>query len=73
MSTADIDRAREAAQPLKELFGISDEVHQFFIPGRTASAFDLGLDVAGICAGCWLFLTARLFYYRLMTSFRPLS
>ena len=55
------------------LFGISDEAHQFFIPGRSASAFDLGPDVAGICAGCWLFLTARSFYYRLVTDFRPLS
>jgi len=55
------------------LFGISDEVHQFFVPGRTVSAFDLGLDVAGICAGCWLFLTGRHFYYRLMTDSGSLS
>ena len=32
------------------LFAISDEVHQSFVPGRTASLLDVLLDVLGIIA-----------------------
>lgn len=32
-------------------FGIIDEFHQFFIPGRNASLMDLGADVVGFCVG----------------------
>lgn len=27
------------------LFAISDEIHQSFVPGRTASLMDIGLDL----------------------------
>jgi len=30
------------------LFGISDELHQYFVPGRQADKFDLLIDCAGI-------------------------
>jgi len=33
------------------LFSISDEIHQSFIPGRTASIQDFGLDLVGILLG----------------------
>ena len=33
------------------LFSISDEIHQSFIPGRTASIADFGLDLIGIFSG----------------------
>jgi len=33
------------------LFSISDEIHQSFIPGRTASMADIGLDLIGILIG----------------------
>jgi len=33
------------------LFAISDEIHQSFIPGRTASFMDIGLDLIGILCG----------------------
>jgi len=38
------------------LFGIADEVHQHFIPGRTMSIGDLCLDVLGLMAGFGIFL-----------------
>ena len=33
------------------LFAISDEFHQYFVPGRTASIMDFGLDLLGILFG----------------------
>lgn len=29
------------------LYGLSDEVHQFFVPGRTADSYDLIADITG--------------------------
>ena len=36
------------------LYGISDEFHQSFIPGRTADVLDVAADVAGGLLGTWL-------------------
>jgi VanZ family protein len=33
------------------LYGVSDEVHQMFVPPRTADPYDLLADVLGACAG----------------------
>ncbi len=37
------------------LFAISDETHQSFVPGRTASFMDVGLDFLGIFFGLGMF------------------
>ncbi|MFP7755919.1 VanZ family protein [Thermodesulfobacteriota bacterium B35] len=39
-------------------YGISDEFHQSFIPGRTPSAWDLAADTLGavLCSAGWYFL-----------------
>ena len=37
------------------LFAISDEIHQSFIPGRSASYIDVGLNITGILCGLSLF------------------
>jgi len=39
------------------LYGLSDEFHQMFVPGREADWHDLVADAVGGCAGaalCWL-------------------
>jgi len=36
------------------LYGISDEFHQYFIPGRMADALDVAADIAGGVLGTWL-------------------
>lgn len=37
-------------------FGLSDELHQAFVPGRTASLGDLVADVLGACIGAAIYL-----------------
>lgn len=37
------------------LFGLSDEIHQYFVPGRDADIWDLAADTAGVAIS----LTAR--------------
>lgn len=44
------------------LYAISDEVHQRYVPGRTASIRDVGFDTAGIVIA----LTAALIYKKLV-------
>jgi VanZ family protein len=37
-------------------YGVSDEIHQMFVPGRSAELVDLFADAIGACAGtacCW--------------------
>ena len=37
-------------------YGMTDEIHQMFVPGRTADAFDLLADAGGAIVGtaaCW--------------------
>lgn len=33
------------------IYAISDELHQSFIPGRSPSAIDVGIDTAGVILG----------------------
>lgn len=35
-------------------YGVSDEVHQAFVPGRYPDALDLVADAVGAGLGCWL-------------------
>jgi hypothetical protein len=30
------------------IFGVTDEIHQLFVPGRACSIFDVGIDTMGI-------------------------
>lgn len=43
------------------LFAISDEIHQLFVPGRSASVMDVSLDVMGILLGLSIFRSFRMF------------
>jgi VanZ family protein len=49
-------RAALAAVALTVAYGVTDEVHQMFVPGRTAELRDLRSDAVGaVCAVavCW--------------------
>jgi VanZ family protein len=36
-------------------YGVSDEYHQSFVPGRHATAWDVAKDAVGAVVGAWLF------------------
>ena len=40
------------------LWGVSDEIHQYFVPGRDASAFDVLADAIGFAIAVVLFAAA---------------
>ena len=37
------------------LYGVSDEIHQYFIPGRFADPLDALADAAGVAISIWVF------------------
>jgi len=39
---------------LASLYGVSDEVHQMFVPGRDPSVIDVLADFIGSCAGAFV-------------------
>lgn len=44
-----------AAAIFAAVYGLSDEVHQAFVPGRTADIWDLAADAAGAIAGAYFY------------------
>ena len=40
-------------------YGLSDEVHQYFVPGRSADPLDLAIDAIGAAVFLWAFLRMR--------------
>jgi len=51
--------APRIALALSALYAVSDELHQFFVPGRIASVFDVYADWMGCFAGVGLYLLLR--------------
>ena len=37
-------------------YAATDEVHQYFVPGRSARLFDVGLDTIGVLTGIYIYL-----------------
>ena len=37
------------------LYGISDEIHQYFVPGRTADSYDAVADMLGSICGAFIY------------------
>jgi len=56
-------------------FGISDEIHQWFVPHRQLDIWDLLADTLGasLFIMSWVFLTKKIRLYRRMKSGEPLQ
>lgn len=46
-----------AAAALGSLYGVSDEIHQYFVPGRSSDWRDWVADTLGVLAGIFLYRT----------------
>ena len=44
--------ALKIALPVGVLYAASDELHQYFVPGRACRLTDVGIDTAGVLLGC---------------------
>jgi len=54
------------------LFAVSDEFHQSFVPGRSASVMDVGLDLLGILFALSVYLLfLKRKYRRVLIGNRP--
>lgn len=47
-------------------YAVTDELHQFFVSGRSARAFDVGIDTLGVLTGIAIYVTIRKTIEKLM-------
>ena len=40
-------------------YAVTDELHQFFMPGRSARVFDVGIDTLGVLTGITIYVMIR--------------
>lgn len=66
-----IDRVRRCrpfgiytAALLVSLFGIADELHQHFTPGRSMDVWDWAADTVGACVATWLYQQSAWYRFR---------
>ena len=51
------------------IYAISDEIHQYFVPGRSCSIIDIGIDTLGILSGILLvWVISLIFAYKKKTT-----
>ena len=51
-------------------YAITDEIHQYFVSGRSGNIFDVGIDTAGVVAGVRVYLGLRKIIEKAMSSRR---
>lgn len=57
-----LQRKKYIAIAVTSLYGIIDEIHQSFVPGRSCSIFDWIADTTGAIAGFFIFLLVLFIY-----------
>lgn len=66
MSTYDISKNKQILVSILVgiIYATSDEIHQYFIPGRSAMVTDVLIDTAGVCLGVLIVLMLLQFYIK---------
>jgi VanZ family protein len=59
LAAAGVARSARWAFAICVIYGISDEFHQSFVPGRAADIFDVFTDAAGAAVALWLIRRLR--------------
>jgi VanZ family protein len=54
LAWAGVQRSTRWAFIIAVIYGISDEFHQSFVPGRASDLFDVATDAAGAAFGLWI-------------------
>jgi VanZ family protein len=49
------------------LYGVTDEIHQYYVPGRSADPFDVLADVMGVALGVFLAIELQFLRARMIT------
>ncbi len=60
-------RAARWAFVISVVYGISDEIHQAFVPGRTPRLLDVAMDALG----AWLAMRTRHYWLAMLARWRP--
>lgn len=51
-------------------YAITDEIHQFFVPDRSARLFDVGIDTLGVITGVIMYVLLRKFLQIVRTKYK---
>ena len=67
MSTYDISKNKQILVSILVgiIYATSDEIHQYFIPGRSAMVTDVLIDTAGVCLGVLIVLIVLQIYIKI--------
>ena len=67
MSTYDISKNKQILVSILVgiIYATSDEIHQYFIPGRSAMVTDVLIDTAGVCLGVLIVLISLQIYIKI--------
>ena len=67
MSTYDISKRKQILISILVgiMYATSDEIHQYFIPGRSAMVTDVLIDTAGVCLGVLIVLISLQIYIKI--------
>ena len=59
--TLDKPRRQQVCESLifGAFYAVTDELHQFFVPGRSARFFDIGIDTLGVLTGIEIYIVLR--------------
>jgi len=52
-------------------YAVTDELHQFFVPGRSGNIIDVGIDTLGVIAGISIYIMIQAIVEKTINKHRP--